>query len=106
MKPLDFVKTKTGNIGIITEVSTTQGRYSASIEFLNTFAGEKVSWWTVDEFDVIDNLPDLLSRKLKHPMGCDSLQPFKTDSCIYSDNCEMEENGNCHKPNCESYHKK
>jgi len=77
MKPLDFVKTKKGNIGMITEVSTTQGRRSASISFLGTFEDEKYAWWGKDEFEIIDNLPDLLSRNLKHPLGINSLQPFK-----------------------------
>ena len=78
MKPLDFIKTKKGNIGMITEVSTTQGIHSASIEFLRGFKGEKSAWWSVGEFEIIDNLPDLLSRNLNHPMGNDSLQPFKS----------------------------
>ena len=77
MKPLDFIKTKAGNIGMITEVSTSQGILSASIEFLGGFEGEKSAWWDADEFDVIDNLPDLLSRELSHPMGSGSLQPFR-----------------------------
>jgi len=78
MKPLDFIRVKeTGSIGMITEVSTTQGIYSASVEFLNCFTGEKTAWWNDDEFEIIDNLPDLLARELKHPFGNDSLQPFK-----------------------------
>ena len=77
MKPLDFIKTKAGNVGMITEVSTSGNRLSASIEFLGTFKGEKTAWWDKSEFDIIDNLPDLLSRELKHPFGTGSLQPFK-----------------------------
>lgn len=77
MKPLDFVITNAGNVGMITEVSTTQGIHTASVEFLNEFKGEKTAWWSVDEFKVIDNLPDLLTRELAHPFGNDSLQPFK-----------------------------
>lgn len=77
MKPLDFVITKNGSIGMITEVSTTQGILSASISFLRNFKGEKTAWWYAHEFDVIDNLPDMLSRNLKHPFGNNSLQPFK-----------------------------
>ena len=79
MKPLDFIRTKDGDVGMITEVSTTQGINSASIEFLNCFKGNKSAWWSVDEFEIVDNLPDLLSRELKHPFGKNSLQPFKTD---------------------------
>jgi hypothetical protein len=82
MKPLDFIKTPSGNIGMITEVSTIQGVHSASVEFLNTFNEdrfnlEKNSWWSENEFEIIDNLPDLLSRKLSHPFGNKSLQPFR-----------------------------
>ena len=76
MKPLDFVKTKKGNVGMITEVSASVG-FQASIEFLGTFEGEKNAWWSASEFEVIDSLPDLLSRNLKHPFGTGSLQPFR-----------------------------
>lgn len=76
MKPLDFIKTKAGNIGMITEVSTTQGTHTASVEFLKGFEGEKSAWWKADEFTVIDSLPALLSRELKDPFSSNSLQPF------------------------------
>jgi len=79
MKPLDFVKTKKGNVGMITEVSTSGNVLSASVEFLGTFKGEKSAWWYEDEFEIIDNLPDLISRELKHPFGEGSLQPFKSN---------------------------
>ena len=79
MKPLDLIITNAGNVGMITEVSTTQGIYTASIDFLNAFRGEKRAWWSEDEFKVIDNLPDLLSRNLNHPFGNDSLQPFREE---------------------------
>lgn len=89
MKPLDFIKTKAGNIGIITEVSVCQGIniesgadekfYSASVSFLNTFKGEKSAWWHEEECEVIDSLPDLLSRNLTHPFGTGSIQPFKLE---------------------------
>ena len=74
MKPLDFVITKAGNVGMITEVSANQ---TASIEFLLPYKGEKSAWWAKHEIMIIDSLPDLLSRELKHPMGSGSLQPFK-----------------------------
>ncbi len=77
MKPLDFIKTNAGNIGMITEVSQSGGVLSASVEFLGTFIGEKSAWWAEDEFTIIDNLPDLLSREMKHPFGNNSLQPFR-----------------------------
>ena len=82
MRPLDFIKTKAGNIGMITEVNTLPGlagesNHRASIEFLLPYKGKKVAWWSDHEFDVIDNLPDLLSRKLSSPF--DRLQPFRID---------------------------
>jgi len=80
MKPLDFIVTKDGNVGMITEVSTTQGIHTASIEFLHLFQlGMKTAWWDANEFEVIDNLPDILSRCLKHPFGNNSLQPFQQE---------------------------
>ena len=83
MKPLDFIRTKAGNIGMITEVTTLPGiagkesNHRASIEFFLPYKGEKVAWWSSHEFDVIDNLPDLLSRKLASPY--DRLQPYKLE---------------------------
>lgn len=78
MKPLDFIKTKRGAIGMITEVSLHGEEKTASIEFIKTLEATKTAWWHEDEFEIIDNLPDLLSRQLAHPMGTNSLQPFKT----------------------------
>jgi len=81
MKPLDFIVTKEGNVGIITEVSTAQDIHAASIEFLNPFQpGMKTAWWEANEFKIIDNLPDVLSRCLVHPFGGGSFQPFQQRS--------------------------
>jgi len=49
MKPLDFIKTKKGNISTITEVSISQGVLTASIEFLGTFPDEKTAWWSAEK---------------------------------------------------------
>lgn len=79
MKPLDFVKTKKGNIALVTEVRDTQGELNASIRFLEKLEpgyGEKNAWWTEDELTIIGSLPDLLSQNLSHPMGQNSIQPF------------------------------
>jgi len=76
MKPLDFIKTKSGNVGIINTVKKTQGVCSASIIFLGTFEGEKIAWWKEDEFEVIDNLPDLLSKNLSN-FNPNAIRPFK-----------------------------
>lgn len=77
MKPLDFIKTKAGNIGFITEVAHCQGQLIASVEFLRAFRGEKSAWWSDDQLEIIDSLPDLLARTLRHTFGAESLQPFK-----------------------------
>ena len=77
MKPLDFIRTESGSIGIITEVSTNGDQHTASVEFLYPFQELKAAWWYEDEFEVIDNLPDILARSMKHPFGSNSLQPFK-----------------------------
>jgi len=79
MKPLDFIKTKAGDIGMITEVSICEGVQTASIVFLRTFEKEKNAWWDQNEFEIIDNLPDLLSRELAHPSGSGSFQPFREE---------------------------
>lgn len=76
MKPLDFIVTKARNVGMITEVCDEDG-HEAAVVFLNTFEGEKEAWWSEDEFEIIDSLPDLLSRKLASPFSEDSVQPFK-----------------------------
>ena len=83
MRPLDFIKTKAGNIGMITEVDTLPGiagkesAHRASIEFFLPYQGEKVAWWSSHEFDVIDNLPDLLSRELSSRF--DRLLPYRLE---------------------------
>ena len=76
MKPLDFIKTKKGNTGMIVEVSTSGDALKAAIIFLDEGVCEKFAWYDDDEFEVIGNLPNLLSQGLKHPFGSGSLQPF------------------------------
>lgn len=75
MKPLDFIRTKQGNVGMIVEVSTNGPEFKAAVEFIGR-PKEKFAWWYKNEFEIIDSLPDLLSRNLKHPFGVGSLQPF------------------------------
>lgn len=87
MKPLDFVKTKEGNIGMITEVSRSTGTdsetfksvkyFQCSVSWLLTMTENKCAWWSESELEVIDSLPDLLSRNLSHPFGSGSVQPFR-----------------------------
>lgn len=71
MKPLDFIKTKKGSIGMIKEVSTTQGRSSASIRFIYRAkdSQEKSAWWSKNEFEIIGSLPVFLAENLCHPFG-------------------------------------
>jgi hypothetical protein len=76
MRPLDFIVTGNGNVGMITEVAVTQGIPSASVAFLGSDVDEKNAWWDADEFTVIGNLPDLLAKNLSHPFGSPGYQPF------------------------------
>lgn len=75
LKPLDFVKTPSGNIAIVTEVNAVnydQTKQQASI----TFIGEQLpgtndynSWWAEEDLQIIDSLPRILSMCMKHPFG-------------------------------------
>jgi hypothetical protein len=70
MKPLDFVKTvPKGNVGMITEVSTSQGVLTASVAFVEDNTREKTAWWSSDELIIIGSLPALLSKELCHPFA-------------------------------------
>lgn len=76
IKPLDFVRPKerVNKVGMITELSSfINGKneiyYQASIEWIGGSDGLKTAWWGMNEIEVIDNLPRLLSRELAHPFG-------------------------------------
>lgn len=74
MRPLDFIRTKTGEVGLITEVNVS----GANVEFFKIYGDNlKVAWYEEDEIEIIDNLADLLSRELAHPFGNNSYQPYK-----------------------------
>ena len=60
MKPLDFIITEKGNVGIITDMNGNK----ALIEFLGRYTGEKTAWWSKEELTIIDNLPHLLFRSM------------------------------------------
>ena len=72
IKPLDFVRTKSGAVGLVTEVTFNTycingkdvKRPSASVAFLECFQGLKTAWWHYKEIEVVDSLPNLLARKL------------------------------------------
>lgn len=69
-KPLDFVKTKCGNIGIVSEVNESQPDYwTCSVDFIEPNTDLKSAWWTCDEIEVVNNLPRMLSLRLCHPFG-------------------------------------
>lgn len=73
MRPLDFVRIKTGEIGLITEVNVS----GANIEFFKIYPNIKTAWYDENEIEIIDNLADLLSRELAHLFGNNSYQPYK-----------------------------
>ena len=68
MRPLDFVKTPKGGLAIIKEI----GRNGdASIEYLKGMnpGQEHNAWWPLGSLVVIDSLPWILSRTMRHPFG-------------------------------------
>lgn len=70
MKPLDFVRTHEGAIGLVVE--TNDGGKMASVAFV--YIPEEVSilknaWWDKSELRVVNNLPYLLANNLYHPFG-------------------------------------
>lgn len=69
MKALDFVRTPSGGIGMVTE--TNNSGTMASINFIGKNShGEKNAWWREgDGLIVIDSLPRLLSEATAHPFG-------------------------------------
>lgn len=78
IKPLDFVRIKNSvgkyyescekHVGLVTEVNSVDG--SCSVEWLED-GGKYLrnAWWGEDELVKIDSLPNLLTRKLAHPLG-------------------------------------
>ena len=81
IRPLDFVKTPDGHIGIITEVHMLKINSAGDItprvriEFIGVKV-EAASWWDQEDLCIIDNLADLLSRKLIHPAAENTFQPY------------------------------
>lgn len=65
MKPLDFVKTKNGSIGMIV-VTTNLGK-SISIDFIYKVPPDyKNSWYDENELTLIGNLPHFLASNFCH----------------------------------------
>lgn len=67
MKPLDFVMTPKGGIGLITE--TNDGGKQASIEYIYNPNNEYNAWWYEKELKVLISLPRLLALSTCHPFG-------------------------------------
>ena len=71
MKPLDFVRTKAGNIALVVEVNTRQqGGLQASVSFIGEPTNyDYNAWHDEEDLEVINSLPRLLSLRLCHPFG-------------------------------------
>lgn len=76
MKPLDFVMSPDGSFGIITEVGERGG--DASVDWIYSVKSEKTAWWRPGTLKVINNLPNILARTMRHNMGAGSYQPFRS----------------------------
>jgi hypothetical protein len=70
MKPLDFVMTPKGGIGLITETND-EGK-KASIDYIYNPNNEYNAWWGEEELKVLISLPRLLALATCHPFGCGS----------------------------------
>lgn len=67
MKPLDFVRTPKGALAIVSEVNSSQ---CANIKFIGArTTDEHNAWWSADQLEVVDSLPYLLARTMRHPFG-------------------------------------
>lgn len=64
------LKQKSVAIGVITE---TDGK-TASISWIGESYGLHNAWWDINELEVIDNLPRILSNNLAHPFGRNTKQ--------------------------------
>lgn len=64
------LKQKSLAIGIITE---TDGK-TASVSWIGESYGLHNAWWDMNELEVIDNLPRILSNNLAHPFGRNTKQ--------------------------------
>lgn len=65
--PLDFVKTPQGHLALVTE--TNDNGEQVSITYIETNVYEKNAWWRSSELEVVNSLPYLLARQLRHPFG-------------------------------------
>ena len=72
MKPLDFVRTPQGALALVKEVLEDElGNRSASVSFIGGGhpTKERNAWWRSGDLEIVDNLPQLLSREMSHPFG-------------------------------------
>lgn len=76
MKPLDFVVSTLGSVGMIKEVNSTNEPIASVAWIYNPGEYERTAWWDEWELKVVGSLPNLLSQNLKHPFGVDSYQPY------------------------------
>ncbi len=73
MKPLDIVKTPSGDMGVIQEVNPDG---SAAIRYFKGCNNhDKCAWWHLGEgLVVLDSLPSLLADAMAHPFGSNTRQ--------------------------------
>ena len=65
--PLDFVKTPSGNLALVTE--TNGDGEEISLDYIEQNVYEKNAWWNSSELTVVNSLPYLLARRMRHPFG-------------------------------------
>lgn len=69
MKALDIVRTPKGGIAIVVE--TNGDGNEASIDYINGCnpGREHNAWWGKSQLKVIDSVPHILAKAMKHPFG-------------------------------------
>lgn len=74
------------HMGLVTEVSD---RGAASIIWIGS-TGLHNAWWNPEDLEVVDNLPNVLTRELAHPMGGNG-RKANTFFPVNSESVEVEE---------------
>ena len=72
MRPLDFVVSEAGSVGMVTQVDWHEGKPLEEVDVsvywfvIGKVGREKSAWWLTRQLKVVDNLPNLLAVKVRH----------------------------------------
>ena len=85
LKPLDIVATPRDSVAMVTDVHE-DGDCSIVFIYRNPShydpsdkrEGDKMAWWEHGQLRLLNSLPNLLSKAVKHPFGT-SVNPYNID---------------------------